>query len=132
MLSSDNLVDEGTVLISYEGVKYVRVRAVYILVELVEPIVNVKVGFLLRLVLGRGSISRRTGKEWLIRGAMQPVTVVIVFFQVLRGSRIVRPRDIAKPGDVSGRRKVTDGCCIRLIGHILSLNAVSLALVLIL
>jgi hypothetical protein len=73
-------------------------------------------------------MSRRTGKKWLIRGAMQPVTVVVVFFQVLSGSRNVRSRDVAEPGDVSdGREVVTDGPRSRSIGHILFLDAVSLA-----
>ena len=44
-----DFLNEGTMLISHEGVKCVRV--VGILVQLVEPVVDVKVGFRLRLVL---------------------------------------------------------------------------------
>jgi hypothetical protein len=58
VFSSGDLLDDGTMLIFHEGVKLkcVRVRVVNILVPLVEPVLDIKVGFRLRLVL-RGEVS---------------------------------------------------------------------------
>ena len=58
MFSSGDLLDDGTMFIFHEGVKLkcVRVRVVNILVRLVEPVVDIKVRFRLRLVI-RGEVS---------------------------------------------------------------------------
>jgi hypothetical protein len=79
-LSSHDLIDEGTVLISPEGAKCVMV--IYISGQLVEPMIDIKVGFRLRLVLRGRSVSRWTWDERFIERTVQPVTVTIVYFQV--------------------------------------------------